>query len=124
MTELTLDKDFRLALKGQAHALNPVVLLGTAGLTNAVFAEVDRALNAHSLIKVRVPRDDRSERETIFADLADRLGAARVQAIGKLIVLYRPPPPEEKAADPIPAQRRNRQKATPVRKPLRKKRQT
>lgn len=124
MPELMLDKDFRVALKGQAHALNPVVLLGTAGLTNAVFAEVDRALNAHSLIKVRVPLDDRSERETIFADLADRLGAARVQAIGKLIVLYRPPPPEEKAIDPAPVRRAAKKKAAPARKSSQKRRQT
>jgi putative YhbY family RNA-binding protein len=116
MTELTLAKDFRVALKGQAHTLDPVVLLGAAGLTNAVVAEVDRALNAHSLIKVRVPLDDRSGREAIFADLADRLGAARVQAIGKLIVLYRPPPPEEKAVDPAPVRRGAPKKTRPVRK--------
>lgn len=123
MTELTLDKDFRVALKGRAHALNPVVLLGAAGLTNAVFAEVDRALDAHSLIKVRVPLDDRNERETIFADLADRLGAARVQAIGKLIVLYRPPP-EEAAVDPTPVRRAARKKTPPARKSGRARRQT
>jgi len=95
MAELTLEKEVRLALKAQAHPLHPVVLLGSSGLTEAVFAEVDRALRAHSLIKVRVPLDDRSEREAIFSSLAGRLGAARVQSIGKLIVLYRPPPPDE-----------------------------
>ena len=90
-----LGKDQRLSLKAQAQALDPVVLLGSAGLSGAVISEIDRALAAHSLIKVRVPLDDRIGREAIFAEIAQRLGAARVQAIGKLLVLYRPPPPSE-----------------------------
>lgn len=94
MAELELDKHERLKLRAQAHALDPVVLLGTAGLTDAVFAEIDRALAAHALIKVRIPLDDRDEREVMYAAIADRLGAARVQAIGKLIVLFRPLPDE------------------------------
>jgi len=94
MSELVLDRDERLALKAQAHALNPVVLLGAAGLNAAVLAEIDRALASHGLIKVRIPSADRDEREAMFAEIADRLAAARVQAIGKLLVLYRPPPPE------------------------------
>jgi len=104
MTELTLPKDQRLLLKAQAHSLDPVVLLGAAGLSDAALAEIDRALKAHALIKVRVPLDDRAEREGVFAQIATRLGAARVQSIGKLIVLYRPPedepvpPPPRRAA--------------------------
>ena len=107
MAELTLEKELRLRLRAQAHGLDPVVLLGAAGLTDAVVAEVDRALTAHSLIKVRIPLDDRSEREAIFANIAHRVGAARVQAIGKLIVLYRPPPPEDESEAP-PKQERTR----------------
>ena len=109
MAELSLENDLRLALKAQAHALSPVVLLGSAGLTDAIVAEVDRALTAHSLIKVRVPLDDRAEREAIFAHLADRLSAGRVQAIGKLIVLYRPPPPdsEDETTDKGPSRKKH-----------------
>ena len=92
MSELTLTRDERLALRARAHHLNPVVLLGAAGLTEAILKETDRALGAHELIKVRIPGDDRDEREAIGSQLADRLGAARVQAIGKLLVLYRPRP--------------------------------
>lgn len=95
MTELTLTRDERLALRARAHHLNPVVLLGAAGLTEAVCKETDRALTAHELIKVRIPGDDRDDREAIGVQLADRLGAARVQVIGKLLVLYRPRPEEE-----------------------------
>ena len=101
MSELILDRDQRLALRASAHHLRPMVLLGSAGLTEAVVKETDRALAAHELIKVRIPSDDRDEREHIYAELAARLGAARIQAIGKLVVLYRPRPEEE----PVPAPR-------------------
>ena len=115
MSELILTRDERLALKGRAHHLNPAVLIGAAGLSDAVVREVDRALNAHELIKVRVPGDDRGQREGVFAELATRLGAARVQMIGKLLVLYRPrpPEPEKPSAPPRPAPRPRQ--ATPTR---------
>jgi len=103
-----MTRDERLRLRARAHHLNPVVLLGAAGLTDAVLKETDRALAAHELIKVRIPGDDRDERESICAQLANRLGAARVQLIGKLLVLYRPRPKEEapaKAAVSSPAPR-------------------
>jgi putative YhbY family RNA-binding protein len=109
MSELILNRDERLALRARAHHLRPVVLLGSAGLTDAVVTETDRALTAHELIKVRIPGDDRDEREAICVRLADRLGAARIQAIGKLLVLYRPRPEEEPAK---PAARANRSAAT------------
>ena len=95
MTELTLTRDQRVALRARAHHLDPVVLLGAAGLTEAVMKETDRALAAHELIKVRIPGDDRDEREAVCVQLAERLGAARVQVIGKLLVLYRPRPEED-----------------------------
>ena len=113
MTELTLTRDERLRLRGLAHHLNPVVLLGAAGLTDAVLKETDRALTAHELIKVRIPGDDRDEREAVGARLAERLCAARVQAIGKLLVLYRPRPEEEAPARAAVAPRRPRA-ATPA----------
>mgnify|MGYP002241342347 CR=1 FL=1 len=72
------------------HHLDPVVLLGANGLTNAVLHEIDRALNDHELIKVRVPSDDREELESIYAEVAEKLGAARVQMIGKLLIFWRP----------------------------------
>jgi putative YhbY family RNA-binding protein len=102
MSELTLSRDERLALRARAHHLNPMVLLGAAGLTEAVLKETDRALTAHELIKVRIPGDDRDERDAIGLQLADRLGAARVQSIGKLLVLYRPRPDDPPADGPGP----------------------
>jgi putative YhbY family RNA-binding protein len=83
--------------RADAHHLDPVVLIGGEGLTPAVRKEVDAALNAHGLIKVRVFSDERDTREAMLATLADELGAAPIQHIGKLLVLWRPIPPKEKA---------------------------
>jgi RNA-binding protein YhbY len=74
-----------------------VVAIGNEGLTGAVLKEADAALAAHGLIKLRVFSDDRGQREALFARLADELGAAPVQHIGKLLVLWRPPLPKERA---------------------------
>ena len=99
MSEIILSRDARLTLRSQAHHLDPVVLLGASGLTEAVMKEIDRELKAHELIKVRVPTDDREEREAIFAKVADELGCARVQMIGKLLILWRPADDEEPSAE-------------------------
>ena len=76
--------------RAQAHHLDPVVMIGNDGLTAAVRKEADAALNAHGLIKIRVLGDDRAQREAIYQSLADELGAAPIQHIGKLLVLWRP----------------------------------
>ena len=81
-----------------AHHLSPVVMVGGDGLTDAIKKETDLALNAHGLIKVRVFSDDRAAREAMFQTLADELGAAPIQHIGKLLVLWRPKPEKERAA--------------------------
>ena len=76
-------------LKARAHPLEPVVIIGGKGLTDEVVKEVDRALGAHELIKVRAPAMDRDEREQAFRMLCERTRAAPVQSIGKVFVLYR-----------------------------------
>ena len=80
----------RSALRSEAHALNPVVLVGEAGLTPAVLKEIDTSLNAHGLIKVRVFGDDRDARIGIYETICEKLGAAPIQHIGKLLILFRP----------------------------------
>lgn len=97
MSEIELSRSARLTLHAEAHHLDPVVLLGANGLTEAVMKEIDRALKAHELIKIRVPTDDREERGAIFTKVADELGAARVQMIGKLLILWRPAEDEAEA---------------------------
>ncbi|MFZ9257280.1 MAG: YhbY family RNA-binding protein, partial [Burkholderiaceae bacterium] len=82
----------------QAHGLSPVVMSGESGLTPAVVKEADTALKAHGLIKVRVFGDDREARVSYYETLCEQLGAAPVQHIGKLLVLYRPKVDKPKAA--------------------------
>jgi len=89
----------RAVHRGAAHHLEPVVMIGSDGLTDAVKAEVDAALKAHGLIKVRALEGDRAQREAWLHTLADELGAAPVQHIGKLLVLWRPQPEKERTAD-------------------------
>ena len=96
MTAIQLTPAQRKDKRADAHHLDPVVMIGGDGLTPAVQKEVDAALNAHGLIKVRVFSDERTTREAIFAALSDELGAAPIQHIGKLLVLWRPMPPKEK----------------------------
>jgi putative YhbY family RNA-binding protein len=86
----------RVKLKARAHALAPVVQLGHARVSASVVAEVDRALTAHQLIKVRIGVDDRDERHEVGDTLCERTDAAAVQRVGKIIVLWRPKPEEEK----------------------------
>ena len=97
MTAIQLTPAQRKEHRAAAHHLEPVVAVGGDGLTAAVRKEADAALKAHGLIKVRVFSDDREAREAIFHELAGTLGAAPIQHIGKLLVLWRPLPPKEKA---------------------------
>ena len=80
----------RKALKAKAHHLKPVVMIGEAGLTPAVLAEIAVALRAHHLVKIRVLGDDRSERAQLMDSICASLGSAPVQSIGKLLIVYRP----------------------------------
>ncbi len=99
MSQIQLTPAQRKVHRADAHHLDPVVMIGGDGLTDAVKKETEAALNAHGLIKVRVFSDDRAAREAMFQTLADELGAAPIQHIGKLLVLWRPMPEREKTAD-------------------------
>ena len=99
MPQIQLTIAERKAHRAEAHHLAPVVMIGNDGLTPAVKKETDAALNAHGLIKIRVLGDDRAQREAMYQELADELGAAPIQHIGKLLVLWRPKPAKPKAPD-------------------------
>ncbi len=96
MAQILLTPAQRKDHRADAHHLDPVVMVGSDGLTAPVKKEIDLALKAHGLIKVRVQSDDRPGREVMFQALADELGAAPIQHIGKLLVLWRPMPEKEK----------------------------
>jgi len=98
----------RRALQARAHALDPVVLIGDGGLTAAVLTEIDRSLNAHELIKVRVAGEDRDARSDILRRVCEGLDATAVQHIGKVLVIYR----QRRESDAMPRPR-------PQRKPRR-----
>lgn len=100
----------RRALRARAHALDPTVMIGEAGLTPAVLREVDTALKSHELIKIRVLGADRAQRARLDAELCAALGASPVQRIGKMLVLYRPRP-EEPGKEPGQSAPRRRRKA-------------
>ena len=99
MPHIELTPAQRRAHRAEAHHLSPVVLVGGDGMTANVRKEIDAALNAHGLIKVRVFSDDRAARELMYQELAADLNAAPVQHIGKLLVLWRPQPDKERTID-------------------------
>lgn len=99
MPQIQLTPAARREHRANAHHLDPVVMIGGDGLTPAVQKEIDAALNAHGLIKVRVFGDDRAAREAMYQQLADDLNAAPIQHIGKLLVFWRPQPDKEKTLD-------------------------
>jgi len=86
---MNLNKKQIQHLKGLAHSLKPVVLLGSNGLTEAVVAEIDYALNHHELIKVKIPTDDREVKGLIVEAICRETQATKVQVIGKTLVIYR-----------------------------------
>jgi putative YhbY family RNA-binding protein len=97
MTAIQLTPAQRKEHRAAAHHLAPVVMIGSDGLTAAVEKEIDRALSAHALIKVRVFSDDRPAREAMLAALAEKFAAAPIQHIGKLLVLWRALPDKDAA---------------------------
>jgi putative YhbY family RNA-binding protein len=98
MKTLTLTANDRAELRARAHALHPVVMIGADGLTPAVVKEIEAALKAHELIKIRVFGDDREQRIAIYERVCSATGAAPVQHIGKLLVLYKSRPDEPKTS--------------------------
>ncbi len=96
MPAIQLTPSQRKTKRADAHHLDPVVAIGNDGLTAPVKKEIDAALSAHGLIKVRAMSDDRVARNEWFELLANDLNAAPIQHIGKLLVLWRPMPAKEK----------------------------
>lgn len=79
----------RQALKAQAHHLKPVVIMGSKGLTPAVVAETNVAIDAHELIKVKINGAEKEDRIMMVDDLCEQLPAELVQLIGNTAIIYR-----------------------------------
>jgi RNA-binding protein len=82
----------RKALKAKAHKLEPVVHIGSKGLTEEVIAEIERALSAHELIKVRAAGLERRARDEALDSICRKTGAQEVQQVGKVFVIFRKKP--------------------------------
>lgn len=85
----TLSEKQRKYLRGLAHARNPVVMIGNAGLTPGITSEMDTALGAHELVKVSARVGDREQRDAALDQLATATGSTLVQRIGNIGVFYR-----------------------------------
>lgn len=79
----------RQQFRGLAHKLKPVVMVGNNGLTAAVDQEIDRALNDHELIKIRIQSDDRELRKQALTAICASHQADLVQVIGTIGIIYR-----------------------------------
>lgn len=86
---MTLSESQKKHLRGLGHALNPVVMVGDAGLTTSLLAEFNSSLEHHELIKVRVKVGDREVRNDIIGKLCDEGSAVLVQRVGNMALMYR-----------------------------------
>lgn len=77
-------------LRGQAHELKAMLQVGGKGISAALVAEIEQALEHHELIKIKIAATDREARDGMIDELVTRSGAALVQRIGHTAILYRP----------------------------------
>jgi RNA-binding protein len=89
MSALELTGTQRKMLRGLAHGLKPVTWIGKGGLSEGLVAEIDQALDAHELIKVKF-NDLKDEKKALSAELADQLNAGSAGVVGHILILYRP----------------------------------
>lgn len=86
---MTLTGKQKNYLRGIAHNLNPVVMIGGKGLTDAVMNEIELALDQHELIKIKLPSNEKSEKVAIVAQITSATNSEPVQLIGRVGVIYR-----------------------------------
>ncbi len=84
-----LSKNQLKFLRGEAHNLKPVVMVGGNGVTESLLEELERALNHHELIKVKVRAEDREDKSEIIDYLCKKTNAHKIHVIGHNLVLYR-----------------------------------
>jgi RNA-binding protein len=97
-----LGESQRKYLRRLGHDLKPVVLMGARGLTDAVLAEIDKALTDHELVKVKVVADDRAQKQAYMQRICESTDAVLIQAIGHIALLYRPNPEKKKGRIALP----------------------
>ena len=100
-TAPTLTGGQRRHLRGLAHPLKPVVIVGEGGLSEAVLRALDEALTSHELVKIRLRQP--SDKKDAARSLAESTGAALCGVVGHTVVLYRPNPNDPKISISLPA---------------------
>lgn len=85
----SLSNNQKKYLKGIAHHLNPMLIIGGNGVTDAVMTELEITIAHHELLKVKIASAERDERKEIINYLVENSGALLVQTIGKTCVLFR-----------------------------------
>lgn len=86
---MTLSNDYKKHLRGIGHRLHPIVTVAGKGLSTGVKAEIERALDNHELIKVRLNVADRDTKKALCEKICTCTGAEPVQQIGHTLLLYR-----------------------------------
>jgi len=86
---MTLTGKQKNYLRGIAHNLNPVVMIGGKGLTDAVMNEIELALDQHELIKIKLPSNEKAEKVALLARITGQSASEPVQLIGRVGVVFR-----------------------------------
>ena len=86
---MALSSEQKKAYKRIGHHLKPVVIVSEQGASEGVLAELDRALNDHELIKIRITVGDRDTKQALIDELCQASGAELVHVIGKMVILLR-----------------------------------
>ena len=89
---MPLNQKQKLQLRKQAHSLKPVILVGNAGYSDKVHAELENALLHHELLKIKINVGDRDERTLVVAEICNRTNADLVQQLGRTCVIYKKRP--------------------------------
>ena len=89
MTQMKLTKEHIHSLKGLAHSMKPVLIMGEKGVTESFLAEAERAIEYHELIKIRIAGEDREAKKEIAALITESLQATKIQHIGNVITLFK-----------------------------------
>jgi RNA-binding protein len=86
---MVLDAKQRSHLRSLAHHRAPAVTVGAAGITESVIAEIERALEHHELVKIRLPGSDRAQRRELYRQICRLTAAEPVQEVGRMGVIFR-----------------------------------
>lgn len=76
-------------LRGIAHGLNPMIMIGSNGITENLMEELESTLDHHEILKIKIAFGDRDERQEIVQHILEKTGALLVQSVGKVCVIYR-----------------------------------